>query len=867
VTKLLTAKELLEVVRTAQVDAQASGGGAKWPPRMALGGRSGPRRRAQERARERDAQNVPPVATVAPFRVQRGGTIPHMEAVRVPPAAPLPSPPAPAPPVQAPAAPFGLTSSLAAAPEPQAAMPAVGFTHELPPASAILAAMRAKGGPGSLSTPREPAPPLPLPREPAPLPLPREPEPLEVKTERLAIPATLAEDVHRAQPVDGPRARTQADPRVREDLDPAPEEPSPASPSRSLAALFPPPRAASSAVPSPIARGSAPPARPAAPVLTQPEPLPPVRSPALTIPEPAARHHSAPPIAREERSDERASQPTVSLDLPDFDIEVTEAPRRPAAIPRATADLRAREEDIVKGPPRRERTARVDRQRLEADRRVAEAAGRAAAAHDPRAEPSEPTPPATGEGKDAKRERTGGSSALSAFAKLASSPRADDAAIARAEGLAGTGAAAAALGATTARAAPAAPSIDISWLGNKPAWAPESASIDDLTEVDGHAPVALSQDETVVLLNYDAQASLVAISQKTGFSVYKVERIVERLMAQGVFEELPSSPVEAPERKFHQPTRDVPPPPPPSAMWALAAAAAEPAPDSLEGPATIAEPPRSLDAGPDIEVSESDDDVDDDDDLPPASGVSDDEDEPTDAELEANLRKLYETKLSRLDADARVAIATNAGVGAPELFALAFDKDPAVSKVLFENIHFIQEHARFASFHHMTSSGIDRLSMRNELMKDPMVQRRLLRNAHTAELVVRRILGPKRLIDVYKITNDRDVPDRQRMVARGALRQKFQTADPEDRLQLIWNTEGRCLTLLSGCPIDSKTTALFCARPVVSLMMVQNFSKFGATPPGIIAHFLKQNLVRRQVGIRNMLLKHPNCPSEAKRGY
>ena len=49
--------------------------------------------------------------------------------------------------------------------------------------------------------------------------------------------------------------------------------------------------------------------------------------------------------------------------------------------------------------------------------------------------------------------------------------------------------------------------------------------------------------------------------------------------------------------------------------------------------------------------------------------------------------------------------------------------------------------------------------------------------------------------------------------------------------------------------------------------MVQNFAKFGATPPGILAHFLKQNLVRRQIGIRNMLLKHPNCPSDIKKHY
>ncbi len=808
-TKLLSAKELLEVVRTAQVDAQAAGGGAKWPPRMALGGRSGPRRRALERARERDAQNVAPPPAAAPFRVQRGGTMPVMEAVR-PPAAPL----------QAPPAPFGMPSSRGPEAPPAAPMPAVGLSDELPPASAILAAMRAKGG--------------------AVLPTPREPEPMEVKSERLVMPDTPPSNVPPA--MDSHRARTERDPRAQAAFDRAaqetpvnartaaplpfvPEEAALAPPARSLAALFPPP-------------------------LRQPEPPQPARSPAHTIPEPAARRASS-SIARDEPLDVR-SAPLVAIDLPDLDIEVTQAPRR-AAIPKATADARAREEDE---PPRRNRaearTTRLDRPKLDVDRR---------AEPDPNAD-SAGSPAAPPAASEMKRERTGGSTALSAFAKLASSPQSS-----REEGRATTGShatGAAALGAIAApaQAPAAAPPIDISWLSAKPEWAPASAPIDD---ADGSTPVALSQDETIVLLNYDAQASLEAISAKTGFSVYKVERIVERLMDHGVFEDLPAAPTERVETKFHTPNRDLYAPPPQS-MVALVSAALDAPPDSLEGPATEADP-RPTD-GPDIELNEADDDDGiDSDDLPPASGTSDDDDEPNDAELEANIRKLYESKLSRLDADRRVAIATESGVGAFELFALVYDKDPTVAKALFENVHFLTDHARFAAFHHVTSFGLDRLAMRNELVKDPMVQRRLLRNAHTSELVVRRILGPKRLLDIYKITNDRDVPDRQRMVARGSLRQKFQTADPEERLQLLWNTEGRALTLLSGCPIDSKTTALFCARPVISLIMVQNFSKFGATPPGIIGHFLKQNLVRRQIGIRNMLLKHPNCPSDAKKQF
>ncbi len=136
-----------------------------------------------------------------------------------------------------------------------------------------------------------------------------------------------------------------------------------------------------------------------------------------------------------------------------------------------------------------------------------------------------------------------------------------------------------------------------------------------------------------------------------------------------------------------------------------------------------------------------------------------------------------------------------------------------------------------------------------------------------SEPLLRRILMPRRLVDIYKVTLDRDVPERSRTASRGMLRTKFTNAESEDRVQLIWNTEGRVLMNLSGLTIDSKSTAIICGRPIISVMLVQNFCRFAATPPAIIHHCLKQPMIRRQVHLRNQLLKHPNCPSEAKRAY
>jgi len=136
-----------------------------------------------------------------------------------------------------------------------------------------------------------------------------------------------------------------------------------------------------------------------------------------------------------------------------------------------------------------------------------------------------------------------------------------------------------------------------------------------------------------------------------------------------------------------------------------------------------------------------------------------------------------------------------------------------------------------------------------------------------SEQLLRKMLLGKRLLEIYKVTLDREAAERTRQSSRALMRNKFATTDPEDRLELIWKTEGRVLTALSGLSIDSKTAALICSRPLVSLMLVQSFCRFAATPPSVIHHFLKQNIVKRQVHLRNALLKHPNCPSDAKRAF
>jgi hypothetical protein len=227
---------------------------------------------------------------------------------------------------------------------------------------------------------------------------------------------------------------------------------------------------------------------------------------------------------------------------------------------------------------------------------------------------------------------------------------------------------------------------------------------------------------------------------------------------------------------------------------------------------------------------------------------------------------LFENVLALLNSDERTRLAS-VTADKDKLFAFAYDKEPPVVRALWSNPNINNDHARFAAFHHRTTAGLELIGLRTEFLRDPQVQRRLIRNPMISETLLRKMLLSKRLIDIYKITLDRETGDRTRQSARGLLRNKFATTDPEDRLELIWKTEGRALIALSGLSIDSKTAALICARPIVSVMLVQSFSKFAATPPSVISHFLKQPMVKRQINLKHALLKHPNCPSDAKRAF
>jgi len=246
----------------------------------------------------------------------------------------------------------------------------------------------------------------------------------------------------------------------------------------------------------------------------------------------------------------------------------------------------------------------------------------------------------------------------------------------------------------------------------------------------------------------------------------------------------------------------------------------------------------------------------------PFCGQAMDEALPPEAET-LRLRQLFERKLHALAAESRVRFALNAEE--PVLSALCFDPLPSVAVQLLNNPRFGLHQARLMAAHHPHPSALQALAVREAFFRDAEVQRLLLRNVQLPSSLLQRLLGPRRLLDLFRLSISRELPEKSQRATRETLRHKWaNSAAPEERVELLFHSEGRVLTQLVGLPLDQKTTALLCSRTFSSGLLVQNLARWGATPPAVLAHLLKQPIVKHQPQLRTALLQHPNAPSSAR---
>lgn len=241
----------------------------------------------------------------------------------------------------------------------------------------------------------------------------------------------------------------------------------------------------------------------------------------------------------------------------------------------------------------------------------------------------------------------------------------------------------------------------------------------------------------------------------------------------------------------------------------------------------------------------------------PAAPPEPEEDLPQSAAKAATHRNLFERQLHPQSVDQRVALA---GVAVePELSALCFDPTAEVIRALLENPRVGGVQARLIATHHRTVAGLEALGARTAFTNDAGVRRALLQNPLLPPGLFRRLWAPKRLLEQYLVATSREAPEQTRAMARDLLRASFNQRTGEERAELILTTEGRCLASLVGLTVDGHTTALLCRRTYVSTLLIQNIARWSAAPPQLIAHLRRQDVVKRNQPLRQLLERHPNA--------
>jgi hypothetical protein len=234
---------------------------------------------------------------------------------------------------------------------------------------------------------------------------------------------------------------------------------------------------------------------------------------------------------------------------------------------------------------------------------------------------------------------------------------------------------------------------------------------------------------------------------------------------------------------------------------------------------------------------------------------------PEDVRLEAALsgthRQLFEQQLHAQPLDARVAQARLAQE--PELSAWCYDPTADVIRALLENPRLGTLQARLVATHHRTSMGLEALCARPAFTHDDGVRRALLQNPLLPPALYRRLWSSRRLQEQYLVAISREAPEQVRAMAKEQLRASFNQRQGEERAELILQTEGRCLATLVGLTIDGHTTSILCRRTYTSTLFIQNIARWSAAPPQLIAHLQRQDTVRRNPMLRQLLARHPNA--------
>ena len=389
-------------------------------------------------------------------------------------------------------------------------------------------------------------------------------------------------------------------------------------------------------------------------------------------------------------------------------------------------------------------------------------------------------------------------------------------------------------------------------------WKPKPRADVDLTSL------PLDSQEGFLLSRLDGSSDVAALAKVTGFPQSTISSMLLELVAKGAIES-PNAARPLPARVLEELEAAEPPAPEAGrdgSIGGVASAGADPKSPSGES-ATAASEASAPEAGA-VDGAAGADSRDDlfapigeDSASSTAGGTAAEGSESADAPDAVTHRALYEQQLHPLSVDYRTAQAKTAED--PFLSAYCFDQVAAVAIALLENPRFGLAQARLVARHHHTGAGLEALASKAQFAADDGVRRALLRNHQMPAAVFRRIWSNRRLAEQYLVATSREATEGIRSVAKELLRTSFAQRVGDEKAELITATEGRCLVFLAGLPLDAKATAILCRRTYVSSLFIQNLARWSATPPQLVAHLRRQEIVKRTPQLRQLLERHPNA--------
>jgi hypothetical protein len=219
-------------------------------------------------------------------------------------------------------------------------------------------------------------------------------------------------------------------------------------------------------------------------------------------------------------------------------------------------------------------------------------------------------------------------------------------------------------------------------------------------------------------------------------------------------------------------------------------------------------------------------------------------------------KKLYKAIATEMNQEQRIAAAGKSD--GDELCALCFDQRPEVVAAVMNNPHSSVIQGRLIAAQHKNPVILARLAEHPRFGIDSTLRRYLLGNKRGADSLYQSLFELMSLGEVAELCWGGEITERAKRTGMKTLRKLYQRAKAEERLDLIVNSDGACLTGPGALNLDTKTAALLCKADLASPDLVHNLASCCSTPTNLVTHLSRLPQVRSSAPLRNLLQQHPN---------